>query len=52
MAALAEGVPILYNSVVKNIRYSAEGVAVRTANKHEFTGVPFELIHEPLAAPG
>ncbi len=38
MAALLEGLPVMYNSVVKTIQYSAkEGVAVKTAT-HEFRG--------------
>jgi hypothetical protein len=34
---MAEGLPILYNSVVREIRYSSKGVAVRT-DLHEFAG--------------
>ncbi|KAK9918934.1 hypothetical protein WJX75_008165 [Coccomyxa subellipsoidea] len=37
VAALTEGLPIMYNSVVKEIRYSKNRVAVRTAT-HEFQG--------------
>eukprot|EP00884_Botryococcus_braunii_P000714 jgi/Botrbrau1/10643/Bobra.53_2s0002.1 len=37
VSALTEGLPILYNSVVREVRYSAAGVAVRT-DLHEFTG--------------
>lgn len=39
VAALTEGLPIMYNSVVKEIRYSKNRVAVRTTN-HEFQGKP------------
>lgn len=38
VSALTEGLPVLYNSVVREIRYSAAGVAVRT-DLHEFTGM-------------
>ena len=37
VAALAKDVPILYNSVVQEVRYCQYGVAVRTAT-HEFRG--------------
>ena len=37
VAALAEGVPIAYNSVVRRIAYSRAGVTVRTAER-EFKG--------------
>ncbi|KAK9804501.1 hypothetical protein WJX73_000258 [Symbiochloris irregularis] len=37
VAALAEGTPVMYNSVVTQICASREGVAVRTAT-HEFKG--------------
>ena len=37
MAALAEGVHIIYNSVVTKVVYCAQGVAVHTA-KHTFRG--------------
>ena len=35
--ALAEGLPVLYNSVVTDVAYSAAGVCVRTAS-HQVTG--------------
>ena len=37
VAALAEGLPIMYNSPVQEIRHCATGVAVRTPS-HEFRG--------------
>ena len=37
VAALAEGTPVMYNSVVNEVRYCASGVAVRT-DSHEFRG--------------
>lgn len=37
VAALLEGLPVVYNSVVKRIRYCAKGVSVSTAT-HEFKG--------------
>ena len=37
VAALAEGLPVVYNSVVTNVTYSAKGVAVRAAGR-EFRG--------------
>jgi hypothetical protein len=37
VAAMAEGLPVMYNSVVREIRYSSSGVAVRT-DMHEFAG--------------
>lgn len=37
MAALTEGLPVVYNSVVKEVLYSKKGVAVRTATQ-EFQG--------------
>lgn len=37
VAALAEGLPVLYNSVVTEVRCSASGAVVRTHN-HEFQG--------------
>ena len=39
VAALAEGLPIVYNSVVTHICYSGKGVAVRTAER-EYRGQP------------
>lgn len=35
--ALAEGLPVLYNSVVTDVAYSTAGVCVRTAS-HQVTG--------------
>ncbi|BDA49228.1 Lysine-specific histone demethylase 1 homolog 1 [Coccomyxa sp. Obi] len=37
VAGLTDGLPIMYNSVVKEIRYSTKRVAVKTAT-HEFQG--------------
>ena len=47
VAALTEGLPIMYNSVVKEIRYSKNRVAVRTAT-HEFQGKPLVQQKAPL----
>ena len=43
MAALLEGLPVVYNSVVKRIRYCAKGVSVSTAT-HEFKGTHLGLL--------
>ena len=42
MAALADGVHIVYNSVVAKIAYCAQGVAVHTA-RHVFKGTPSDI---------
>ena len=41
MAALAEGMPIVYNSPVREIRHCSTGVAVRTP-AHEFRGATLQ----------
>ena len=49
VAALAEGTPVAYNSVVREVRCCCGGVAVRTAT-HEFKGEPCILMEAWMRA--
>lgn len=42
IAALTQGVPVIYNSRVKKIAYAADGVAVQT-DKHVFKGALLDM---------